>query len=110
MVTSATRVWVAGHARRPRPLIERLVAGGVRPAEGPIDLAVIAAVSAEELAHFVQKVARRFHAGSELWVVCSQAATGPDDPVSLDALGSLGMAVLARAALERDWIAVRVSP
>ncbi len=109
VVTSATRVWVAGQARRPRPLVERLLLGGVRSAEGDVDLAVILPASADELDYFCRKISRRLHAEGQVWVVCREHGDGADDAVSLDAVSGSGRAMTARVALDDTWVAVRIA-
>lgn len=63
------RAWVAGHNAEAKQRVEAQLAGVDRPAEGPVDLAVIAPSTVDEGAYFGGKIRRRLSLGASLWIV-----------------------------------------
>ncbi len=80
-----TRVWVGGHDIETKRRLQRYLAGTVRPASGPIDVALITPQTADEARYFVAKVAVRLAPHGAIWVVTRESTlldpTKPDFPL-----------------------------
>lgn len=66
---SGARVWVGGHAARPKRELNKHLDGTLRPPTGPIDVGLITPQTVEEAAYFARKLLRRLEPGALLWVV-----------------------------------------
>lgn len=75
-----TRIWIGGHDRRARAVIEPLLAEAIRPPDGPIDRLILTPLTADEATYFADKNFSRLTAAGELWLVIQEAS--PTNPRS----------------------------
>ena len=72
------RVWVAGHGTTARRFIEEQLAqlNVGRPADGPIDVAIVAPRTIDEAVYFAGKILDRLDPSGVVWVVGLSGASG----------------------------------
>ena len=63
------RVWLGGHDLHTRRIVEKHLAGAVRPPTGPIDAALIAPKTDDEALYFACKLRNRVVARGILWII-----------------------------------------
>lgn len=64
-----TRVWLGGHDIHTRRIIEKYLAGALRPPTGPIDAALIAPKILDEALYFACKLRDRVVAKGIFWII-----------------------------------------
>ncbi|MCG3129828.1 MAG: hypothetical protein FLDDKLPJ_00563 [Phycisphaerae bacterium] len=92
------RVWIGGHDRNVRRLVEAAMEGTPRPADGPLDCAVVTPRDADEAEYFAAKAARRLRPTGLIYVfwteiVGAQAKVGIDVAALRTFLKNLGFDV-----------------
>lgn len=68
-IIAGQRIWVTGHNRSARRRLEPLLAGAVRPGEGPIDFAFVVPETSKEWSYFAAKALPRLVPGAEVGLV-----------------------------------------
>lgn len=95
--TAATRVWLAGHAREAKRIVEPCLNDAARPPTGPVDLAILTPLDAEEAFYFTCKGVGRLAARGRLllvWAAPGQDAASRDessDAPLIARIASLGL-------------------
>lgn len=120
-IDAGARVWVGGHERTIRALIEPMLAGAQRPPSGVIDAAFVTPQTADELAYFAGKLRDRLAPGGALWAVVrrlptrsaddgagdAHVAANAQDPQWANAVHALGLKVVLTRWVTNDVIALR---
>ncbi len=104
--TSATRVWLAGHAVAAKRIVEGALGDAARPPTGPIDLAILAPLDADEALYFAGKGVERLTDKGRLILVREAprqdpvAWKGETEDLLIARIESLGLRMAARLNLE----------
>lgn len=78
------QVWVGGHNLDAKRAVAPLLADTTRPAEGPLDVAIVCPAGPDEAVYFCRKVLPRMSSGSRLYVVVPLLSDGSADPRYLE--------------------------
>lgn len=103
--TSATRVWLAGHAVAAKRVVEGGLGDAARPPTGPIDLAILAPLDADEAFYFAGKGIERLTETGRLILVRVLAAQDPaswnreTEDSLIPRIESLGLRMARRVSL-----------
>lgn len=69
-----SRIWVGGHHREARRLVDQRLADAARPPSGSLDAGFIVPKSIEEAVYFATKLSARLTAEGSLWVIYPRTA------------------------------------
>lgn len=96
---TGTRAWVGGHNLEAKAALEPLVADVQRPAEGPLDIGLIAPLSVEEGLYFAGKLAGRLTPQAVVWIVYPRSQT-PQAAAYTGTLDDLVLGMFQRGYVE----------
>jgi len=111
-IMPGARVWVGGLDVGARRVVEELLAGAVRPPEGPIDAAFICPAAVDEAVYFAGKLRPRIGCRGAIWIVRGYVSEHDVDdhersPSSLGlAFKAAGLDEFARVPVGDSFVAV----
>ena len=96
-VRAGDRIWLGGHNADAKRHIAGHLAGTIRPADGPLDAAIITPLSPDEAAYFAAKLRSRLAPSARVFVVVAEAPRS-----ECDVSGSSGALAEAMRPLALD--------
>lgn len=105
---AGSRIWVGGHNREGRRLVDQRLADAARPPTGHLDAGFVVPKSIEEAVYFATKLSARLTADGSLWVIHPRTAppgateSFPDAERLRDALETAGFTSTSASAFTAD--------